>query len=1231
MKAPSDCSELVDYYSVTNWYRLYRQPPPLDGISVVCELENPNSHDNGWMGVSYLGNVNFAGKASFGSKLHYFLNIQSLYEFTRSKDNIDVAQPCILQVQIQTATDLFHATYDEFAVDKTAKGDYVLKSVGKYHGNAGDALTNNVGATFIGPSGIGWFVKDLNSIILMDITNARSYYGTLSDPTVSDMYVRIRPKDFDTAHACPAVLPYTPSTWQTTTQVTVPPSRAPGSNFTYTCMEPYLQEGPGGGPNTRTGIVTCLVNAGGTPQWNKNVTLPCSVVCPKGYFKTTGPNAACYMVSTDGHPLGYLGAAKMCAKDGAVLATNPDTTQLQGLMGTGFYYTAHAQRGYSTVVSPPILALCGADCLPTSLDMCIAVNKLGKYAAFSCSLTDMPYICKLPDICPANYTVYAGKCFWLGSGTDALSGLRACQANGGGLFVPETLDDITKAEKFLTSNKSGQVTSTTLTVPFPVYTGLNNAWGDWTVNGFYEPTVDIVSLLGSDSTTHWRSINLLDATTTFVPLYINDTNSSPPAHVLCEYPGPTGCLENPPPPLENMEFLRPDTADVLFSNATYRCIPGYFMDVTKNISQINVQCYGYLGGWKHAKLLPCVPSPCSAPPVPLDNMTYDYNPAMQPNVMTGFTVNYTCSANYVTNQTTLISTQNLTCLGSLLEWNTTEPLPCLPTMCSAPPLPLENMTYNHNATSVYYFGDPVTYRCQTGFFVSGNISHITQTKTCGGMLYGWNMTELLPCIQVDVCIGDPVISNGTLVWNPTSRLYQGEVEVICDPGLQTTSGLTVQILSCSYLIANDSYFYNTSAILPCNACAGVVNITSATTVWSAKASWVINDVVSGDCQTAFEVALGISAFTVECLPGGWDVFPECYRVCPDPLPVGENMNVTTPFHNREGTVHRYECLEGFYIPTTKYLPEVVSVTNVTCTADSVWQPYDDPLACVKMCNQQPVIENATAAWDPMRLWVEQNIIYLTCIENHLFAFGKNTSLTECTAAGWEPIPGCYEACLAPLLTGESIDPGSLVQNTVGTIVEYTCKAGTHLRLTVDFRNISTKTQVQCDSSLSWKVIGQPLLCEPLVYDPPEESVEGVTFQFLEGPYYLEQKLPIFCDEDMLSSKGTNSSSFILTLDGWVLEDPEFKCYSLSYTPPEPMPLRTTVEFYPPYYVNQTLVVICEIGTISNTGSQSTTFRYTPSGWVPLEPGFQCLTGKYDLTWFCFGSVYVSCFALHIYM
>ncbi|XP_066944870.1 uncharacterized protein [Macrobrachium rosenbergii] len=1224
MKVLRDCAEMTNYYIRTDWYRVYLQLSALEGVTVICELEDPNPDDNGWLGVYYSGDISFAWQANVGTLNRFFMNIQSLYEFTRSKDNIDVALPCVLQVQLYTAAGLFHATYDEFAVDKLANGSFTLRSVGKYHGNAGDALRDNVGAIFIGANGFGWFVN-LTSNTFMDITNVVGYYGTLPNPTVPNIYIRVRPKDFDAAHACPAVLPYTYSTWQTTTEVTVPPSRAPGTSFTYRCAELSLQEGTEGGPNTRSGNVTCLANkVGGTPQWDKSVTLPCSLICPTGYFKVTGPDQACYMISTQGHPLGYLGAAKMCAQSGATLVTNPNITQLEGSMGTGFYYTGHAQRGLSTVVSPPILANCGADCAPTSLNMCIAVNNLGTYVALDCSLTDVPYICKIPDTCPANYTAYIGKCFWLGSGADVLSGLNSCHANGGGLFVPETLDDISKAEKFLTANISGQVNSTTLTVPFPVYTGINNVWGDWTVNGLYAPTADIVSLLGSDTTTFWRIVNLLGATTTFVSLYIdaNAASSSPSANVLCEYPGPTGCLGYPPPRLENMDFIRPDTTDVLFSRATYRCFPGYFMDAANNISEMNVQCYGQLGGWSHFKLLPCLPSPCPAPPVPLVNMAYDYDPAMQPNVKTGFAVNYTCAANYVINQTTQISTQKLTCLGLLLEWSSAEPLPCLPTMCSAPPLPQANMTYNHNATSLYYLGDLATYRCQLGFFINGNVSRAAQTKTCGGMLYGWPLTELLPCVQANACLEDPVISNATLVWNPTSRLYQGQVEVLCDPGLQTATRLTAQVLSCSYLAANDSYFFNTSAVLPCNACAGVVNVANATTDWSTKASWLITEVVPGNCQTGFEVALGFKNFTVKCLPSGWDIFPECYKVCPDPLPEGENMNVVTPFQNREGTVHIYECLEGLYIPTTKYLPAVVSTTNVTCTAGGVWESSDDPLACVKMCNQEPAIENTTAAWDPMRLWLEQNIISLTCTESHLFAFGKNTSLTTCTATGWDPIPGCYEACLAPLPVGESIAPGNLIQNTVGTVVEYTCNAGTNLRLTKDFRNISTKTQVQCDSTLSWQVTGQPLLCEPLVYDPPKESIEGVTFQFPEGPYYLEQELPIFCDGEMLSPKGTNSSFFTLTLDGWVLEDPEFKCYALSYTPPDPMPLRTTVEFCPPYCVNQTLVVTCDPGVTSNTGSRSTTYRFTPTGWVPLEPEFRCLTGKYDLALFRFGPAHV---------
>ncbi|XP_068212679.1 uncharacterized protein [Palaemon carinicauda] len=1507
MKRPTECSNLVDNFDKTYWYRIYYKASEPMAVNVICELENPDPNDNGWTAVYYTPDTSFPGRNNFYDLGRFFTSVEVLYSITKNKDEVDVDQPYVLQILITQGSETFHATYDGFVVGET--GDppgYVLQSVGQYHGNAGDALRSNVGATFKGVEGFGWFIEGLSSAVFMDITNIEGTYGSLALPSASNIYIRVRPKDFDAGRACPPILPYDFITWHDDTNVIMPISRAPGNTLTYSCTKMYYQEGQDGGTRTIEGNVTCLQSSTGeTPQWDKAVFLPCNLVCPEGYLKILEPEEVCYKVSEN--LLGYFEAVRSCVKDNATLMSNPNHTLLADHLGDGFHFTAHTQRGLSTFISPELLTPCEASCQPTEPDMCLTMNKYGVYVAVNCQLVALPYICQYPgrfsysisflqgnsqpdilyefgykvfksireiqenvadgmvystvsctrrvklpcgyktfwkhadchvlkgfiviweltncqdqglastitascklmltrpfayafdielnsklfnkilkacaklkpnvphkaiswsldkinaiqkhikltkfnniqgdvtkiikrakktncaidpmpisevigerncssladmimriantsinkyntqfyfsindiddttetlniilssvrewmtikhlklnqnktefmvvgkenstrnlgDIqininnnsvpisskvrdlgvsldcnfcfsaqmnnventagnCPFGYSYLDGKCFKYIPTTDVLQGLYECQTDGGGLFLPETLSDIDKAEKFLVSNLPDN-----LLTSLAVYTGINHVWGDWTMQGFYEPNVELQLLLGNYDTLYWRILHLHNITRSFEPFAIDPTIPPPSSVVLCEYPFPSGCLEDPPLPYENMEFVSHYTTDFVLNGATYRCLPGFFMDENYTISQLDVECYGQLGGWSHFKIQPCLPSPCiMPPPVPLSNMTYDHDSSVQTVVITGYTISYTCEANYITNYTTLDTTQNVTCFGIELGWIPLTPLPCLPSMCGEPPLPLGNMTYNYIVNSSYYLGDQLTYSCQLGYFVNGspNIFYVEQNLTCGGIIYGWNSRELIPCLPREVCLEDPMVTEGTFIWEATSRYYQGQVGVLCSPGLQTASGLTVQKLNCSYLDMNNSYYYNTSTFMPCNACNGVISITNATTDWNENDTWLIDEEVTGNCDFGYETSLEVSNFSVKCLSSGWDTMPECYRICPDPLPPGENMNVTTPFHNRVGAVHEYVCEEGLYIPTNQHLPMVINKTNVTCTEEGLWVPNDEPVACVNMCPEEPVIENATVAWDPMRLWMEQHVITVTCIESHIFPSGKISALTVCTPIGWEPLDGCYGACMSPLPVGTDIVPEALTERLIGTIVNYTCKPGTHIRLTEVFRTISDESQVKCDSDLSWKVIGQPLLCEPLMVDPPALNIEGVTPHFLDGPYYLGQTLTVYCDEGMLSAKGTNHSVFTNTLDGWVLQDPDFECYEVSYMPPLGCPTSTFMDFNPPYHVNQTMVVTCDIGSLSNTGNPSTVYRYSTSGWDPTEPEFYC--------------------------
>ncbi|XP_076053586.1 uncharacterized protein LOC143032601 [Oratosquilla oratoria] len=978
----------------------------------------------------------------------FWIGTENLYHLMQSRGGN--SQPKVLRVvMIDSSGKHYHATYDNFNIGDNST-NYSLLSLGKFHGNAGDSLTPQVGAEFTCNTRLYCFWVDQEAYrndntsvaYLMEYPSTWPTVTRDAGKTLVKAFMEIRYQDYDQANACPTAIVHNPV--DSTETLSFGRSRDVGAVITYSCLEYLFFEGVPGGKRTKEGNATCERKDDGTLAWSYIPVFPCTLVCPDGFVAGNKSNK-CYHFSPEPSQ-SLTHAATMCSLKNSTLAILKNVTDLltHGMDGVS-YLTAYIRRGtYIYAITPSLSELdtagfsCNStisQCSEVGDNTCAIVKNDGTYVISDCDTPGYHYICMLPGECPTRFSLFDGLCLYYHSTTtltNHVSSLRVCNYYGAALLWPNT---VLQAQAMITIGLGRRLKYVPL--------GMHNSSNDWTFFGTYAPTEDLLTRIDSSNVTG----PFLSLDTTSMDLVFLNRSDRTNAYI-CQYPGPLGCLD-PELPSPNMTVHY--TVLTLSTTATYTCFPGYFMDEEATVTSVAAKCMGQFGmnaqGWN------LNPNPCSPVEVcEVQNATsegmvvtpHDGNASL---LLNG-TVTYDCPSRMVTS--TDIFSQNLTCIvysggggnGLNGKFGTSPAAPAQCSKCGDLPVPPANSTV-HKSGGTYSINDTTLINCTYNYeFALGNR---IQTVTC--QPDGWNDVSLLPCLPV--CpLAPPSVTSGHQMSAPnlTTNVIGTVLTYTCNPGTLLLTSEDLPIVTTSVDVTCDSkheWIPDRSDLICYTGCLedppDLVDHGNST--WDGI-SRLEQAQVSYTCDPGYALADNNVTMTVTCTGGKWTNHePEffiCSKLCATGPPAGP-ARTTSDWDSQsrwEGTVVTFTCSEE------RTTLSGTTSTSTTCDGTN-WSPVDTEFECVDLCPDPPPVVpmGSESTFDENnashRLWGAS--VNYTCTDN-LFVTGDESQLVTCTDGAWTPIevPKC-QVCENPEPPppdhGKSDFDGD---RHWGSVINYTC-------------------------------------------------------------------------------------------------------------------------------------------------------------------------------------------------
>ncbi|XP_068211928.1 uncharacterized protein [Palaemon carinicauda] len=810
-----DCSHIARYINESGVYMVFpdgkRDSP---GVEVWCYLEDSeHPGGSGWTVLmrAVAGNIVFPNlpASSYSEAINdpsndnYFLGFNTLLKM--NWNNSATRRPLVLQILLSADDGYeYHITYDNFVIDN----DFSLLSVGESLGTAWNQLGEHIGYPFWKPDGKSAWWTPLDPALADDVfhnqswlTDAAPRWKLWDALKINSVKLRFRPLSYDNEVNCPIHVDLFGKYYNR------PIERLPGIHIEFSCWrDMHYMAGPGNTLYT-TGIMECLWN-GGYPIWNETLNVPCKFTCPD-FFMATYDERYCYNFTKLAQPnFGFVSGALTCAKLNASLAIVGDMAYLDDAETGVTYFSAHNYRGGNNIIGPlPTLLTCNDVCEATGTEECLSLSKGGYYDFQSCKDSSTQVICEYPGRCPSPYVEHRGLCYRVvDTGvSDLLSTQAVCNQDGASLAYPEDMDTL----KFI----AGLVETTLDPASTEIIAaiGLNEALGDWTFNGLYTPSDDVIEMAGiSPSPAQlWRLLVIPLPSPSQLDLIPASLESNDGTIAICQLYGPISCFTSPPEPTVNMTMIWNGESDM----ALYECLPGYFVEGNISVTQQNITCIGGLGEW-HPQMKNCLASEVCLEPLSDASKTLENSTDSNLRFLNGTGI-FFCPESMATVEGN--TTQTITCssTGSGYAFDPPTILPC--NVCISEPLADNSEVQWTNAT-VWTVGAVVTADCFPGHML--NISSNTQHSLCTET--GWEVKEgCYPACEnapPEVAPGSNVVQSdfvsnnvgAVLVYNcldgyfipPTElgKMPENQTSVTC---MQNNTWVPADIPSCSKLCLDD--------------------------------------------------------------------------------------------------------------------------------------------------------------------------------------------------------------------------------------------------------------------------------------------------------------------------------------------------------------------------------------------------------------------------------------------
>ncbi|XP_069957341.1 uncharacterized protein [Cherax quadricarinatus] len=988
---PRDCSALMDIgmnisgLFIINPIGLTTSPT----VTVMCDLaegepDNVRMSDGGWtlllqhkssdgaMAGDFIGGFS---SSLISSNSSYFLGSTTLLNLGSS--DCQGCRPLVLKVLLDDSQGMsYHTTYFGVTVNTTSSGSTVLTSTGGCHGNAGDGLMLETGQEFVKKAdSTYWWGQAAN------LTGSVIQWGPLANKTISRVMIWFRSEDYDQRTSCPPLLDADPGWNYTEVDMTV--SRSPGSIFSYQCTNQYMMEGQDGDTRSSSGAIECTATPSfNALNWNDTCMLPCTLVCPDGWFKSR-TKTECYQFNSSITTYGIISSALQCHAVNGSLAVIVDTADLSTANQNQYYYTAHTQIGSSAgSVSPSTTVAdtlaCTTDCSATAVKECLVVsNSSRKYVM--CNDTTMYSMCMVPAYCPGNYTEYRGLCYNITtSATDDLSmALSYCNKNGAALAYPQDLDTL----NYLSLLVQVAASSANITLPADVMVGVNNIWGNWT-SSMYNVSSDLVTAAENPSKSPGWRLMTVPAAPGNASFKVAQLSGNGAKIAICQFLGPIGCWDLPLDPAGNMTRSSWNwTMTALNTSVTYTCYPGYFIGGNITQSTLTVGCLGQLGGWYPKTLSACsAVEVCLQQPIapsPLITNTTSSN--------WGFlngTVNFTCPALMATEKN--VTVQTLTCSNNNGSYSfmpgTVDPC----NVCLGQPA-VGNAVTNWSNSTVWKINMTVTATCNANYVA--NLMNNTIVVNCTDT--GWDKPPA--CYQA--CTADlPNAGTNMVRSNYTSNAVNTVISYTCSSGLYapTNKNYTTAMAVVNVTCSNSSQWVTQGPALWCTSIC-LSNPVPAPTL--ANSSWdgysrTNGTIVVYSCNGSLVFGDLSSTLNVTCENGTWTPINQTIFICrlavkqlPPALPVGAalpgmNSSTSSTYNTTQywaGDTINITCEPGTISPTRQ--------TYISTTSNgTAWSPLDPAFVCLPIIKVPPPSSSngVVMAGPPGPYWVGQTLVY-TCI------------------------------------------------------------------------------------------------------------------------------------------------------------------------------------------------------------------------------------------------------------
>ncbi|XP_068207091.1 uncharacterized protein [Palaemon carinicauda] len=596
----------------------------------------------------------------------------------------------------------------------------------------------------------------------------------------------------------------------------------------------------------------------------------------------------------------------------------------------------------------------------------------------------------------------------------------------------------------------------------------------------------------------------------------------------------------------------------------------------------------------------------------LDNMSLSWDDDVNDEAI------YTCHYGSFVGGNTSLRVQTARCIGQLGEWyyyDSLEGCIYVEVCLELPSLPSEFIT-NSSDSALRYLDNSIVFHCPRNMTTLSGLSEQTSTCTSNNATeYGYVPSVIEDCT---VCLGEPIVSNGTLALGAGPYTVGTNVTATCDTYNLFAVNVTQMDLECTPEGWENASCYEGCIDPP--PLAGANMIGEENTVASVGATLLYNCTVADlYIQTPSGPAVSLQVTCdADHLWTPNNLVMDCVEVCAaDPLLTNMPVNSSWDGVARAvGTQVYYTC------PPDHLLANRELNASITCEADKTWTYINETiLECFQIVPVLPPLPSGNYS-------IEENItpylvnqtLTFVCPEGQLTKTGNNKTSITATTTGWttlDPEFFCMDVCAKdPSIPGIASNISSSwdeLDKTVGAVVEYTCP--------VDylFPDKSENLSTTCMEDLEWTNTHEAIfICREVVNVEPDVVLDdtlkesNMTITGNEKPYIVGQVVTFHCPKGQFSPAGTNKTEVIAISGGWTKLDENFICLDAIETPPPPgynLILEPQRDVYVPgNQVNYT----CIEGYVSVIDTHYITLTATAEGWEPNYPSlyFFCI----DYSW-----------------